>query len=72
MNNKYGVSVCGDMLWIEWDGSIWNDRETGAQYSYRQDGLRDVLIRHLHGCGIREPEQSRLIREYLDVADYFD
>lgn len=68
--NKYGVSVCGDVLWVEWDGNVWVDRETGAQYAYRQEGLQDVLIRHLRGCGIREPESSRLLRGYLDVADY--
>jgi hypothetical protein len=66
----YGVSVCGDLIEVEWDGNVWVDGETGAQYAHAADALRDALDRYFLEAGMHDDEERAAeIEGYLAKAE---
>ncbi len=64
----YGVDVCGDMVSVEWNGSVWVCPTSGAQYAHAADALRVELVAHLRACGVAADKIGAVVDDFLPLA----
>lgn len=61
------VDVCGDVLTVEWTGSVWVSPHNGQQHSRAEQAMRSELEAYFAACGddIDSDEIAEEIDGYL-------
>ena len=45
------LNIFGDILSVQWTGSVWVSPTTGEQFARRKDAMRAELTRYLEAIG---------------------
>lgn len=63
------IDVSGDILTVNWTGSVWQDC-VGGQHAYASDALDVDLYHYLCDCGMSNEYTEESINEYeIEFAD---
>jgi hypothetical protein len=65
MSHKATLNMSGDILTVEWTGSVWESPCNGQQHARRNDAMRAELERYLRDCGEDTDAMEEEIEGYL-------
>lgn len=65
------VNIHGDILTINWTGSVWVSPYNGQQHGRATDAMRAEIAAYLLSCGedVDEDDVNELLAEMMDAAE---